>query len=306
LKRTRTNGTLVAQPARGAAEGRSLNAFADAGLAGRLEHVAARDIAELAVATAALDPGTGAESIGVAGGIAAYLGAGSPANGAVGLGFDGAVTHADIEYVEAFFLERGETPVVSVCPLADPSLADVLSERGWAAVEFENVLVRALDCAEHFEPPPAGVTLRAARDRSDLDAWALVAARGFSAPEEPTPAEIRIATAATRRDGARFLFGLVDGAHAGVGQLDIVDGLAWLSADTTLPRFRRRGVQGALQRGRLALGRDAGCRLAVTESSPGSPSLRNLARGGFGVAYPGVDPPYPAPRGAGPPEGSAA
>ena len=116
-----------------------------------------------------------------------------------------------------------------------------------------------------------------------------MAARGFSAPDEPTEAELRLATAATHRDGASFLFGLVDGVHAGTGQLEIADDIGWLSGDTTLPQFRRRGVQGALQRARLELARDAGCTLAVTESVPGSASQRNMERLGFRVAYTRVD-----------------
>ena len=281
-----------------------MNVSDDAALAGRLERFAARDVAGLVEATAALFPQTGARSLEVGGGIAGYLGAHSPANGAVGLGFRGEVTHDQISAVEAFFLDLGEEPIVSVCPHAHPSLLEVLSEKGWTPGAYENVLVRPIDPRQTFEPPLAGVEVREALDRGDLDAWALMAAHGFSAPDEPTQAEIQLATAATCRDGARFLFGLVDGAYAGTGQLEIVDDLAWLSADTTLPRFRRRGVQGSLQRARLGIARDAGCRLAVTESTPGSPSQRNMERAGFRVAYTRVDARYPAPPSASPSKGA--
>jgi GNAT superfamily N-acetyltransferase len=138
---------------------------------------------------------------------------------------------------------------------------------------------------------------------ADLDAWALMAARGFSAPDDPTPADLRLAKAATRREDARFYFGLIDGECAGTGQIEIDGELAWLSADTTLPAFRRRGVQSTLQRFRLEVAIAAGCSLAVTESVPGSPSQRNMERLGFRVAYTRADARYPVPTSTSTPEG---
>ncbi len=154
---------------------------------------------------------------------------------------------------------------------------------------FENVLVLDLASAEAFASAAAGVEVREAKTDSELDAWALLAAQGFSAPEPPTEPELRLAVTASRRSGARFLIGVVDAAPAGSGQLEIDGDVAWLSGDSTQPRFRRRGVQSSLQRARLTIAREAGCRLAVTESVPGSPSQRNMERLGFRVVYTRVD-----------------
>jgi len=112
---------------------------------------------------------------------------------------------------------------------------------------------------------------------------------GFSAPELPTAAESRLGRAAVAIPGRSFLTAFVDGKQAGTGELRITDGVGWLSADTTLPRFRGRGVQQSLQRARLAMAREAGCDLAVTESAPGSGSQRNMERLGFRVVYTRVD-----------------
>jgi hypothetical protein len=120
-------------------------------------------------------------------------------------------------------------------------------------------------------------------------------ANGFSAPDDPTQTELRLATVASRQEGPRFFFGLVDGAYAGTAQLEISGEVGWLSGDTTLMQYRRRGVQASLQRARLAMLRDAGCTLAVTESLPGSASQRNMERLGFRVAYTRVDATYSAP-----------
>jgi hypothetical protein len=53
----------------------------------------------------------------------------------------------------------------------------------------------------------------------------------------------------------------------------------------TLPRFRRRGIQGAMVALRLARAARAGCDLASVGASPGGDSHRNLERLGFRVAY---------------------
>jgi GNAT superfamily N-acetyltransferase len=295
LKRTRTSGTLKRVTLLAAGERSSVQAFSDYSLAKRLELFASADVRGFAEAASALYPDSGAGFIEVGGGVAGYVGAKSPANGAIGLGFDGEVTEGQIATVERFFLDKGEEPIVSVCPLAHPSLVQVLSGRGWQVGTFENVLVRRIDPAERFGSEAAGVEIREAQAESDLEAWALLAAKGFSAPEDPTPADRRLAAAATRREGARFLFGMVDGADAGTGQIEIAGELGWLSADTTLPAFRRRGVQSSLQRFRLAMAQEAGCLLAVTESVPGSPSQRNMERLGFQVAYTRADARYPSP-----------
>jgi hypothetical protein len=268
--------------------------LADHALAERLERFAACDVRGLAEASASLFPDAGGRFIEVAGGVAGYISARSPANGAIGLGFDGEVTHGQIATVERFFLDRSEEPIIGVCPLAHPSLGRVLAERGWTVGIFENVLVREVDPREEFDPPAPGIEVREALGERDLDAWALMAAEGFSAPGKPTDAEIMLARAAVCREGARFFFGLVEGEYAGTGQLEMAGDLGWLSGDTTLPGFRRRGVQGALQRARLEIVCDARGSLSVTESVPDSASQRNMERLGFRVAYTRVDCKYAA------------
>jgi hypothetical protein len=61
--------------------------------------------------------------------------------------------------------------------------------------------------------------------------------------------------------------------------------LAVLGGASTLPTFRRRGLQTALQHARLKLAARDGCDLAMTITQPGSTSQRNAERRGFCVAY---------------------
>ena len=86
-----------------------------------------------------------------------------------------------------------------------------------------------------------------------------------------------------------LLLARLDGEPAGTGELVIEDRVGWLSADTTLPPYRRRGVQRALQIERLQRAAEAGCEFAVTEARPGSDSQRNMERLGFRIAYTRVD-----------------
>lgn len=262
---------------------------ADRELAARLEALAAAEMRRFVATARALDSGCDAGTLDVAGGVAGYLAAHSPVNGAVGLGFSGAVTSADIEAVERFFEERNSPGVASVCPLADPSLTRTLSSRGWVVDGFENVLVRRFADADAFAAAAEGVEIVEATTEEERQTWALVAATGFSDPLPPLAEQLDLAVVVASRPQARLFLAMVDGNAAGTGELMIDDGVAWLSADTTLPLFRGRGVQQSLQRHRLRIGAEAGCDIAVSEASPGSVSQRNQERAGFRIAYTRVD-----------------
>lgn len=67
--------------------------------------------------------------------------------------------------------------------------------------------------------------------------------------------------------------------------LELRDDLALLRSQSTMPRFRGRGVQTEIVRQSLALAAAAGCRLAVVQTSPGTGSQRNMERAGFRIAY---------------------
>ena len=136
-------------------------------------------------------------------------------------------------------------------------------------------------------PPPApapGVEVRVCTG-AERGLWGQVAARAFNDECEPEPAHEEFGALMAARDDAVLVLGWVDGQPAGTGALVIDGGVGWLSGDSTLPQYRRRGVQQAVQRHRLQLAREAGCALAVTEASPGSGSQRNMERLGFRVVY---------------------
>jgi len=283
-------------------------------LACRLESLISAEFRRLAAVASTVFPGQEPECADVGDGVALWLGEGSPVNLAVGLGMRGPVPEAAFQRLESFYHDRGAPAVVSMCPLADPSLLHLLGERGWKLTEFEHVLVLELDAGtgggrgagRGAAPPPAFTGLTRA-ERAELEPgldeaqfevrvclpeereiWGRVAAHGFS-DGEPESGHEEFGRIMAERDDAILVLAWVDGEPAGTGALVVDGGVGWLSGDSTMPRFRRRGIQQAIQRHRIEIARDTGCDLAVTESSPGSQSQRNMERVGFRIVYTHVE-----------------
>lgn len=257
-------------------------------LAHRLERLSAAAVARIIESASSLAPDSMAEWQEVSGAVVAYMEPDSSMNHVVGLGMGTPVEAADVERIERFYSDRHERPLAAVCELVDPELLALLKNRRWRFDGFENVLVRHLVAGDDFSGGQA-IEIREATSAADREAWALAAAAGFSAPDDPRPEQLAVSRAAAACSQSRLFSAFELGEIAGVGELSIADGVAWLSADTTLPQFRRRGIQGALQRARLKCGLDSGCDLAVTEAAPGSGSQRNMRRLGFEVAYRRLD-----------------
>lgn len=269
-----------------------MRVFGDTELAARLESLAADEMRRFVDTARRLDPACDAALLEVAGGAAAYLGAGSPVNQAVGLGLAGPVNADEASALESFYASRQTRALAIVCPLADQSLIAALAKRGWTADGFENVLVREYGDSEEFRAlgdTAARVEVVEACDDEMRAVWAQLASVAFSAPLAPHPIQLELGRIVAARPRTRLLLALVDGMPAGTGEFFVEDRVAWLSADATLPAYRRRGVQQALQSHRLALGAEMGCELAVSEATPGSTSQRNMERAGFRVVYTRVD-----------------
>jgi GNAT superfamily N-acetyltransferase len=266
---------------------------ADRELARRLEAIICAEWRRLAETARSLWPEKAATCLEVAGGVALWLGEGSLVNVAVGLAMEGAIGQSELKRVEDFYTRRGAPPILATCPFADSTLFALLSRRGWQMTEFENVLALELGAAAAppspmVPAPPAGVEVRVCAG-AERELWGSIAARGFSDDAEPGSAHEEFGSLMAARDDAILVLGWVDGRPAGTGTLVIDGGVGWLSGDSTLPHYRGRGIQQAIQRHRLRLARDAGCDLAVTESAPGSGSQRNMERLGFRVVYAHVE-----------------
>ncbi|KHO27927.1 GNAT family acetyltransferase [Mycolicibacterium setense] len=224
----------------------------------------------------------------VAGGYACFAEAESPMNKVVGLGFDGLPDEAVLGEIERAFAARGGSTRVELSNLADPELAELLSDRGYRLVEFENVLGRPIG----VEKPPQTTDIQVRR-ADDLDAWVKVVVEGFAHPDgegpvshEQFPADIiERAERDMEKAGATAYIALYDGDIAGGGMMRLTGGIAQLSGAATAPAYRRRGVQAALLAARLAEAAAAGCEIAVVTTAPGSKSQHNVQRRGFQLLY---------------------
>jgi len=276
---------------------------ADTDLAMRIEAAVVEDFVAFGEQGATMFPEDDPCLLDVAGGVALFLAAGSPMNQATGLGFAGPVSPADIADLEEFFSARSTEASLMLAPLAHPTLVDAVAERGFRPTGFENVLGLELDDsvaarligeARAETAESTGIVIREARTEDERALWARANIEGFVAPLDPTPAHLHLAQLMAAQTDMTLLLALVDGQLAGSSALRIRDTDAWLLADSTLPDYRRRGVQQALQRHRLGLGLEAGCEVAFTEARPGSSSQRNMERLGFRVLYTRVDVVAPA------------
>ena len=266
--------------------------FASTALAARIERAEARLVGDSALAAARRRPGTGAFAMPIAGGIATFTAPGSPLNKLAGLGFGGPLDPGELEAVERAFAERGVPVQVELGCLADPSIAALLTRRGYTLENFENVLGRRLPI-EATIAPPAGLAVSEST-ADERAAWLDLMLAGFASPDtEGVPShesflrdelERVMADMAEVEGFVRYL-ARKEGIPAGGASMRLFDGIAQLCGAATLPEHRRRGVQGALLATRLELAGRARCDVAIVTTQPGSKSQQNAQKQGFELLY---------------------
>lgn len=245
-----------------------------------LEDADARNAALLAAARARLRPDSGATSISIAGGSVAFAGTGSPLTHAIGIGMNGPVSAADFDRLEDFYRERASPVNIDLCPLADPTLAELLGRRGYRPVEFNSVMVRRIEGPLQF----SGEGIERVH-ADDAAIWSRVLAEGFF-EHHPSVEELALGHDIFAMEGTSAFLARVDSQPAAGGAMNIhPGGLATLLGDATLRACRGRGLQTALIMTRLADASAHGATLATAATVPGTVSHRNYERCGFRVAY---------------------
>jgi ribosomal protein S18 acetylase RimI-like enzyme len=228
-------------------------------------------------------------------GAAVMPGPGSHLSKVAGLGFE-PVDEAALAGVEREFARFNTAVRVELSSLADPSIARLLSGRGYALAGFENVLGLPLPLSQPADESAAiELNVVAQTGADDLEEWAGVVTTGFSHPDTfdgPPPIEVTnisgvdlIFRDLASLDGFSQYVARRAGRIAGGASMRIDNGVAQLCGAATLPEFRRLGVQTALVRARLAHAADAGCDVAVLTTEPASRSQANAQRQGFELLY---------------------
>jgi ribosomal protein S18 acetylase RimI-like enzyme len=232
-----------------------------------------------------------ARVIEIGGGVAVFVERESPSNKLIAAGFAGPVDDAVLSDIEVHFARHRARLQAEVATLADPAFHRQLVERGYKPGGFENVLGHSLRGVVAASDGSITVELLSA---SALETLADVMAEGFANPDTggvggdqlPPADEIRRAFVGTwRTAGFRGYIARIEGTIAGGAALRIDEGVAQFSGAATRPAFRRRGVQTALLRARLADAASAGCDIAVVVTQPASKSEQNVQREGFSLLY---------------------
>jgi ribosomal protein S18 acetylase RimI-like enzyme len=259
--------------------------FVDKAFARRLEAVEEIPQVEYARVFRKSRPEIGAAEEEICGGHMIFAGLGSPIGRVTGAGLDRPFTADDLNRIEQFYRSHGAPPQVDLTPLHEPDVFEMFKQRGYAIAELNNVLFRKLEVEEKFLPDPAGCEIR----RSQLEEAEITGAiveSAFFPDGAPEPFRGLI-TPLYRMERALAFVASVNGklVACGTGLVIPEHKVFALCGAGTLADYRKRGLQTALLRARMAAAAEAGCKYAVVVTQGGSASQRNVERLGFQVAY---------------------
>jgi ribosomal protein S18 acetylase RimI-like enzyme len=259
--------------------------FVDRALARRLESAEEMPQVDCARMYQKMRPEMGAAFEPICGGHMIFAGLNSPIGHACGLGFDGPMTAADMDRLEAFYRSHGAPAQVDLCPLTDPSLLELVKERGYGIHELNNVLYRSLrdlpDAAD-----PVGVEIRRGR-LEEASIFSDILSRSFFENADAPEGFAEMLAPLFMFPEALTFVASVNGnpVAAAAGRVIPDHKIFALFGAGTLPDFRGRGIQSALLRTRMIAAAEAGCELVVVVTQGGTTSYRNCVRLGFEIAY---------------------
>lgn len=257
--------------------------FSDLTLSRRLEAAEGAACAEFAMARRKLFPQSTARWTKYAGADVVFDRVDSPATQTFGLGIFDELSAGALDVIEDFFFSRGAHADHEVSPFAGSAALSLLCARGYTPVEISSVMHRAVEESAHAADQ--SIKVRAiCPDEGRL--WAAISARGWTHehPELLDFLEETAVLAAAREHSVCFL-AEVEGQPGAAGTLCIHDGVALFGGSSTVPEWRKRGLQTALIHGRMRFAAEHGCDLAMMVAEVGSSSQRNAERRGFRIAY---------------------
>lgn len=257
--------------------------------AARLEWALASTCRAVADAMSSRNATSGAGAHTSSAGMAIFAGAGSPLTQGMAMGLRGAVSATDLDAIEARLRPSGTGPrQLEACAFADPSLFELLAERGYRVKEWQLVWTRSVPDEPMAPPsaaPPSELTIRHVQPGEE-ELFCRVDLAGALETENVPNSAIDLILPMTFARGCELYLAWLGDEPIGAATLCLADGVAFVNGSAVRPAFRRRGAQGALIRARLDRARALGFTLACSNTQPGTASRRNMERHGFSVAYP--------------------
>ncbi len=192
---------------------------------------------------------------------------------------------ARLDEILAWYEEAGRSPHFELLPLENnDALFAEMAARGFGLKYMISVLWRELDAGF---PDPADASVRVSPDGEIRD-WVDVYIDGhdWTCTDEERPRWIAELSVQYVAPGITRHVATLDGEIAAIAaSYAHGDGHGHLTNCATLPRFRGRGLHGALIRRRLAALAACGVTVVAADTRPYSISQRNLERAGLELAY---------------------
>jgi hypothetical protein len=186
--------------------------------------------------------------------------------------------------VVEFFNRHGVPARMRVVPGGlTRELADALTSLGLRQVRFHTILWAPLP--RPAEPVTEGADIREVSTVAELDAHIDIELSAYGVPQEIIDRLRPLRRTWLASPDRRFYLAYVDGRPAAEAILHWRGDLAYLEAAGTRPEYRRRGLQRALVRRRIADATKLGCRLIFGGADFEGVSRTNQMAGGLTVAY---------------------
>ncbi|WP_170006398.1 GNAT family protein [Bacillus fonticola] len=200
----------------------------------------------------------------------------------LGLGTTQQVTHKQMEKLEDFYHSCNGVPAVEVTPFADPTLLEVIQERGYAMTETEQVWGLNMEKWMDTETDTASVAPVPVRRMGEyIESFQ----KGFGLEGEGLQSAKEYVTTIFHAPHHHPLAIEQNGKYATTGLFQTMDDIAFLSSTSTKPKSRGKGFQTTMLQARLRMAKEAGSQVAIIESVAGSASARNIERARFQVLY---------------------
>ncbi|MEM7274732.1 MAG: GNAT family N-acetyltransferase [Actinomycetota bacterium] len=233
---------------------------------------------------ASLAPAWRSEVHRFAGGWLVLAGVGMYVNQAMVAGLADEVSSSDLDLLIERSEAVGVVPAIEVTAGTQPESVRRIRRRGFVDRPDTDIACLTRAVAGATVDAPDDVLIRPVVTDAELGLWQRTSAAGWQhTSDDAHRASEAFAAAAHALANEHFVvaFDADDERPLGCAAMTVRDGVAMLGGMSTIPAERRRGVQAALLRYRIAAAGRMGCDLAITTAACDSASERNLRRHGF-------------------------